>query len=77
MVITAGQEMLIISGPITAEDYEWYFVELPNREEDGETMGWVAAVPAGAGSQSDALADPDRAVELSATMRSTRRCWRA
>ena len=54
-VITAGQEMLILSGPITAEDYEWYLVELPNRRRrTKQTMGWVAAVPAGAGSQSDA-----------------------
>ena len=54
-VITAGQEILILSGPITAEDYEWYLVELPNPEDEDEvTMGWVAAVPAGADGQADA-----------------------
>jgi len=54
-VVTAGQEMLILSGPITAGDYEWYLVELPDRDDEDEvTMGWVAAVPAGAGGQADA-----------------------
>ena len=32
-VVTAGQEMLILSGPITSDGFEWYFVELANRAE--------------------------------------------
>ena len=53
-VTTAGQEMLILSGPITADEYEWYFVEIADREERDVPMGWVAAVPVGASNQPDA-----------------------
>jgi hypothetical protein len=54
-VITAGQEMLILSGPITADEYEWYFVEVADPEEEREIpMGWVAAVPVGARDQPSA-----------------------
>jgi hypothetical protein len=53
-VITAGQEMLILSGPITADDFEWFYVELVNPPKPEEFMGgWVAAVPAPAESQPD------------------------
>jgi hypothetical protein len=52
-VLTAGQEMLVLSGPITADNFEWFHVELANREERETTMGWVAAVPAPADSQPD------------------------
>ena len=52
-VVTAGQEMLILSGPITSDGFEWYFVELANRAESDITQAWVAAVPAPADSQPD------------------------
>jgi hypothetical protein len=53
-VITAGQEMLIQSGPITAEGFDWYSVELANpAQPDRMTGGWVAAVPAPADNQPD------------------------
>lgn len=44
-VVTAGQEMLILSGPITSDGFEWYFVELANRAESDIAQAWVAAVP--------------------------------
>ena len=52
-VLTASQEMLILSGPITADGFEWFSVELANPEERESTVGWVAAVPAPADGQPD------------------------
>jgi hypothetical protein len=53
-VLTTGRELLILSGPITAENYEWYMVELADRDEESEiAVGWVAAVPAPADAHPD------------------------
>ena len=53
-VLTAGRELLILSGPITVEGFEWYRVELANpTRRDEMTVGWVAAVPAPADNQPD------------------------
>ena len=53
-VLAAGQEMLILSGPITADGFDWFYVELANPAARVEiTQGWVAAVLAPAESQPD------------------------
>ena len=52
-VLTTGQEMLILSGPITADGFEWFYVELANPGKTETTVGWVAAVPAPADDQPD------------------------
>ena len=66
-VITAGQEMLILSGPITAEDYEWYLIELPNPGEGRTTYDGLGGRRAGGCRQPGrCVADPHRTVELSA-----------
>jgi hypothetical protein len=51
--LDAGQELLIVSGPIDADGYRWFYVELPRIEPlDPNTtvylFGWVAALPTSA-----------------------------
>ena len=52
-ILIAGREMLILSGPISAEGYEWYYVEVADGEDSERATGWVAAVPAPADAQPD------------------------
>lgn len=52
-VLTAGQELLILSGPISADGHEWFEVERTNPDRNEMSVGWVAAVPSPADTQPD------------------------